>query len=131
MEKSDKKMLRQFGLILAGGFVVIFGLLLPWIWEHSYPVWPWVLAGALSLIALSAPIVLKPLYHIWMKLGHVLGWVNTRIILGLVFFAVFFPFGIIMRLFGKDPMARDIMSGEESYRVPSKSSPPEQMERPF
>lgn len=124
-------MLRQFGFILAGGFIFIFGLLLPWIWERTYPVWPWVVAGTSSFVALTAPIVLMPLYRIWMKLGHILGWINTRIILGLVFFAVFFPFGMMMRLFGTDPMARRMMSNEKSYRIPSKSSPPEQMQRPF
>jgi len=35
-------------------------------------------------------------------LGHVLGWINARIILGIVFFVVVMPIGLVMRLFGKD-----------------------------
>jgi hypothetical protein len=39
-----------------------------------------------------------------MAFGHVLGWINTRLIMGLVFVAMVIPTALLLRLFGKDPM---------------------------
>ena len=50
-----------------------------------------------------------------MKLGHALGWINSRIILGLVFIIVVQPIAFIMNLFGYDPL-RKIKNAEDSYR---------------
>lgn len=50
--------------------------------------------------------LLKALYGYWMKFAHALGWVNTRIILSLVYFLIFTPLALIFRLLGKDPMER-------------------------
>lgn len=71
--------------------------------------WVWItlsaIAAVLVLGALVAPSLLRPVYRGWMKLGEVLAWVNTRIILTLVFFLVVTPIGLVMRLFGRSPMA--------------------------
>ena len=37
---ADKKELRQFGLVFATGITLIFGLFLPWLFEHPWPLWP-------------------------------------------------------------------------------------------
>lgn len=50
--------------------------------------------------------LLKALYKAWMKFAHALGWVNTRIILSLVYFLIFTPIALIFRLIGKDPLER-------------------------
>ena len=60
-----------------------------------------------------------------------LGWINTRIILSLVFFAVFLPYGVVLRLLGKDPMARRLDENIDSYRVHSNAASRDKMERPF
>lgn len=49
---------------------------------------------------------LKFIYGYWMKFAHVLGWVNTRIILSIVYFFIFTPLALIFRLMGKDPLGR-------------------------
>lgn len=123
--------LRKFGLTTGAIVVVLFGLLLPWLFSRSYPYWPWVLAGILWVWALIAPATLKPVYDGWMKVGHVLGWINTRIILGLMFFTVFFAAGLILKALGKDPMSRKIDKSVESYRVASRVHTKDHVERPF
>jgi len=128
---TDKTELRKFGLIFGVGLVLIFGLFFPWLADKPWPAWPFIAAGAFILLALVFPTGLKPLYIAWMKFGHVAGWINTRIILGVVFFAIFLPFGLIMRLFGSDPMKRKLDNASASYRIASHSSPKNQMERPF
>lgn len=122
--------LRNFGLITSALLILFFVVLIPWIWDLAYPMWPWVVAAALSLAALVAPARLRPVYRVWMRFAELLGWINTRIILGLIFYLIFVPFGLLMRLV-RDPMRRSRDAGAASYRVPSQGPKPENMEKPF
>ena len=101
-----KKVLKEFGLITGAILVILFGLFFPWLFEHKYPLWPWFVAGILWLWALVLPATLIQVYRAWMAIGHGLGWINSRIILGIMFYLIILPIGLTMRLFGKDPMAR-------------------------
>lgn len=134
MSKSNAKMsnkeLRKFGLVTGGMLILFFDLLIPWIWGLSMPMWPVIAAAILGSLALVLPAVLQPVYKIWMRFAEALGWVNTRIILSLIFFLIFLPFGVIMRMFN-DPMRRKFDRTADSYRVLSNPTKPENMERPF
>ena len=123
--------LRKFGLTTGAIVAALFGLLLPWLFNHGYPYWPWILAAVLWLWALITPATLKSVYNGWMKVGHVLGWINTRIILGLMFYTVFFAVGLVLKILGKDPMSRKIDKTAESYRVTSRVHTKDHVERPF
>lgn len=127
----DEKQLRQFGFIMAGGLILFFGLLIPWIWDRAFPLWPWIAAGIFAASGLIYPRMLSPIFSVWLKIGHVLGWINTRIILGVVFFVIFFPVALILKALHKDPMARRFEPDQASYRVPSTQPPREQLEKPF
>ena len=93
--------------------------------------WPWIGAVVFAATGLLLPMVLKPLYLLWMKIGHALGWFNTRLILGLVFFVMFAPLALVFRLFRHDPMKRRLEADATSYRQPSHHLPRERMEKPF
>ena len=123
--------LRRFGLSTGAVTAVLFGVLLPWLWGRGWPLWPWGLGGLLVGVALVCPGCLRPVYRAWMGLAHVLGWINTRLILGLMFFVILAPIGILMRLLGWDAMRRRQHRAEPSYRTPSKQPNPGNMERPF
>ena len=124
--------LRQFGLVMAAALVVVFGLALPWLFSRPLPTWPYAAAGALVALALAVPRALGPLHRVWMKVGHALGWVNTRIILSALFFVLVFPIGLLMRLFGKDTIMRSRDPNLESYRIASApKADPKSMEKPF
>jgi hypothetical protein len=58
-----------------------------------------------------------------MAAGEVLGWINTRVLLCLIFYGLVTPMGIIMRRLGRDPMRRSFEPGVETYRIlkPSRS----------
>lgn len=124
------KELRKFGLVTGGMLILFFDLLIPWIWDLSMPLWPLIVAGVLATMALVFPASLGPVYKVWMRFAEALGWVNTRIILGVIFFVIFFPFGMIMRMFN-DPMRRKLDASADSYRLPSSPTKPANMERPF
>ena len=126
-----RRELRNFGLVFGGGLIVFFGVLLPWIFEKPWPLWPWVGAGMFAVTGLALPGLLRPVFYVWMKLGHALGWINTRIILGLVFFIMFAPIALALRMFGKDPLHRKLEDDVGTYRVSSEKLPRERMEKPF
>jgi len=127
----DRQELRKFGFVFATGLVLIFGLFFPWVLEKPSPYWPWIVAAVFAGSALILPQTLKPVFLLWMKIGHVLGWINTRIILGVVFFIIFAPVALLMHLFGKDPMHRRLDETASTYRINSEKLPRERMERPF
>lgn len=122
--------LRKFGLLTGLLLIVFFCGLIPWIWSFSPPLWPLIAAGVLGLPAIVFPKALSPVYKVWMAFAGVLGWINTRIILSLIFYLVFLPIGLIMRLF-RDPMHRSLDSSADSYRVESQPPKTENMEKPF
>ena len=132
IEQLDKQGLRKFGVITGAIVVGLFGLLLPWLLGINWPLWPWYLAGALWVLAIVIPVALNPIYHVWMRFGLILGWINTRIILGLVFYILFTPYALILKVLGKDPMSRKLDASINSYRVPSNNHHArEHMGRPF
>ena len=110
-----QKTLREFGFLICILFPFLIGWALPLIGGHSFRTWTlWL--GIISLIlAISKPRLLVYPYRVWMKLGHILGLVNSRIILGLVFLIVLQPIALIMRIFGYDPL-RTKKFAQKSYR---------------
>jgi len=122
---------RNFGLVTSAIVVGLFGLCLPWLFSLAYPKWPWIFGGILGAWALLAPTTLKPIYAGWMKFGNVMNWINTRLILGIIFYGLILPFGLVMRLFGKDPMRRKLDSSMPSYRVKSHNDGKDNVEHPY
>jgi hypothetical protein len=66
-----------------------------------------------------------------MTVGEVLGWINTRIILGVLFYLLFTPIGLCMHLRGKDPMRRALSPEAESYRIVRQPRPASHMRHQF
>ena len=127
---ATTKELRDFGLIFGIIMVVLFGFLLPWFIEKTYPLWPWVVLTITGGLAVIYPLSLNPFYNLWMLFGSVMGWINTRLILGLVFYLVFVPYGLVMKLFGKDLLSRKLDSQVTTYRV-TNNKHDNNMENPF
>ncbi|MCP3671411.1 MAG: sxtJ [Gammaproteobacteria bacterium] len=128
----DSRGLRKFGLATGITVVMLFALFFPWVFDAtSMPVWPWIIAAMLWVPALGCPRLLNPVYVAWMKIGYALGWINSRVILGIVFYSLVLPMGLIMRLIGNDPMARKHDQTTASYRVQSTREPKERLEKPF
>ena len=114
-EIISRKKLREFGLLIGLGFPILLGWLLPSIFGHELRLWTLWLGIPGLILGLTAPRLLKYPYKIWMALGHALGWINSHIILGLVFILVLQPIAYIMRLTGYDPLRRRRI-GETTYR---------------
>jgi hypothetical protein len=120
--KITNKQLRSFGFVVGGIFGVI--ALWPVIVSSEDPRW-WAVAVAVCLLvpAIVFPKSLVWVYKWWMALGHALGWINTRIILGAIFYLVVTPTGLLRRWLGKDPMGRQLRPDLDSYRILRKPRP--------
>jgi hypothetical protein len=127
----DDKGLREFGLTFGAAIIVIFGLFFPWLLELSWPVWPWIIAAPLWLLALIHPEWLRWIYRAWMRFGLLASRVMTPLVLGIVFFVMITPMALVRRLMGNDPMKRALDRNQKSYRVKSTKSPKEKLEKPF
>jgi hypothetical protein len=127
---SDTKPLRSFGLLVGG----IFALISVWpaIGRGQPPrLWSLILGGMLIVLACVRPQGLAQVYRLWMTMGEILGWINTRILLGLIFYGIFTPLGLLMRLRGKDPMRRTLTPEADTYRVVRQPRPSSHMQHQF
>lgn len=126
----DGRGLRKFGLTTGAIVVALFGLALPWALGHSFPIWPWLIALPLWALGLFLPSTLQPIYRLWMRVGAVVGTLNTMIILGVVFYVLVTPMGLVLRWLGKDAMNRQL-GRASTYRISSRTPSAKHMERPF
>lgn len=129
-DQATNKELRQFGLVVGGVFSVI-GLWPVVFRDESLRLWAIILGSLLIVLGAIVPQCLKQVYRGWMKIGHVLGSINTRIILGIVYYLLVTPMGIIMRLMGKDPMHRALGENVDTYRVVRAVRPRRHMRNQF
>jgi len=126
----ETKQLRSFGLIVGGIFAVIG--VWPVLWRgQPLRLWSLILGGALIALALVWPRSLARVYRLWMAVGEVLGWINTRLILGILFYGIFTPIGLFMRLRGQDPMRRTLTPEVDTYRVVRQPRPASHMQHQF
>jgi len=117
MEHASKRsQLRSFGCIVGGLFLAIGAWPIVWSGAEGRT---WALAAGSLLVLFGGlrPTMLEPVYRGWMALGHVMGWINTRVVLGLFFYGILTPFGVIARLLGKEFLHVNIVSRAGTYRV--------------
>jgi len=93
---------------------------------------PFLGAGALAalLLAAAAPGLLAPLYHPWMRLARALGRINAFVLLGLVYYAVLTPIGLLRRLSVPDPLDERPGAAPSRWR-PRAPRPVEDYDRQF
>lgn len=106
---------RSFGLVFAVVFLVIGAW--PLMSDHAPRWWAMAVAGGFALIALVMPSVLAVPNRLWMKFGLLLGKIVSPIALGILFYAVFSPMGVVLRLFGKDPLRLKRDADATSYWI--------------
>ena len=121
IKKISKKQLRDFGYLIGFGLPFLIGWLIPLINGHPFRYWTLWISFPSLLIGIIRPELLKMPFKAWMKFGHLLGWINSRIILGLVFIVILLPISLVMKFFGYDPL-RLKKSNLISYRENKKDS---------
>lgn len=127
----DKQGLKHFALTLSVSVIVFFGILLPWLFNFNYPLWPWVLAGIISFWGYIAPGSLRPVYIGWMIIGLCINKVVTPVIMGVIYFSLFIPMGFILRKTGKITMDKGFDKNLTTYRKMSQVKKKNKLEKPF
>lgn len=127
---ASKQQLRHFGLTIGLFLPLVFSLIWPWLHNTASPSWPLIIGSLGIAMGLIAPNQLQQPYKLWMLLGHGLGWINSHLILGLIYLLVVQPIAMIMRLLGHDPLRRSFKPDLKSYRE-SCADKTVNLERPF
>ena len=104
------------------------------IWQE-YPVLYWPMGTVsivLSLIALFSAAASRKFYDLWMIFAHKLGYINSCILLSAIYFLIVTPYGLTLRLLGRDTMNRR-GPGKKSYWIskPKKIHSQQQFKRLF
>ena len=119
--KTSKRQLRDFGFLIGFGLPLIIGWLIPSITGHGFRAWTLWISIPILILGIIVPRILRKPYQLWMKFGYLLGYLNSRIILGIVFVLVLQPIAFVMRAFGYDPL-RSKKSNLLSYKESRKDS---------
>jgi hypothetical protein len=106
---------RGFGFVFAGFFALV--AIVRWWKEQGGAGWFAAAALAMLLIALARPSLLAPFNRLWTKLALLLSRIMNPIIMGILFFLVVAPIGLLMRLTGKRPLALEFDPAAESYWI--------------
>ena len=111
---------RSFGFVFAALFLIIG--LYPLLHASGIRLWAVAISGLFLLLAALRPQVLAPANRLWTKFGLLLHNIVSPIALGILFFLVVTPTGLLMRLLGKDPLRLRFDPAADSYWI--KRDPP-------
>ncbi len=107
--------LKVFGLIVLLFFGLVGGLVW-WRWEWlKVSIGIWSVGGLVTALFFAVRGLRLPLYLVWMNAVYPIGWLVSHLLLGIVYYLVMTPIGLIMRLLGRDPLERKIDRSAESY----------------
>jgi hypothetical protein len=115
--KPSRRELRQFGLLC----LLVFGGFAASIYFRGGSRLTMQLLSAAALVGgvlgVAAPMALKPIYVGWMVAAFPIGWTVSHVLLGLIFYGLLTPLGLLMRVVGYDPMHRGFDRDAKSYWI--------------
>ena len=112
----SKKQLREFGFLIGMFFPILIGWIIPAFSGHAFRIWTLYVGIPFLIVGILKPKLLVYPYQWWMVLGECLGWVNSRLLLGIVFIIILQPIALFMKIFGYDPLGKK-KCYKKSYRI--------------
>lgn len=106
---------RSLGIVFAAVFALIG--VVPWTFGGVLRLWALAIGALFLALALLAPSLLAPLNRVWTKLGLLLHRVVSPVVLGIMFFLVITPLGLLMRVLGKRPLRLGFEREARSYWI--------------
>ena len=106
---------RSFGIVFFIVFILI--AIYPLINQEEVKIWSLIISFLFLFLGLLNSKILTPLNKLWFKFGILLGKIISPIIMGIIFFLVVTPIGLLMRLFGKDVLNLKFNKKESSYWI--------------
>ena len=122
---------RSFGFV----FTIVFAVIgfMPLVFGDGIRIWSLVLATVILVLSLAFPKTLMPLNFLWTKFGQLLYRISNPLILGVLFFLIVTPTGLLMRAFGKTSLKIGFDHNIKSYWIERKppGPMPESMKQQF
>jgi hypothetical protein len=118
------------GLVI--GFPLFFGLIIPTLFGLKYSITPWIIGAVFIPFIFWRPLAFRYFYLCWMNFAIVLGTINSKILLTIVYILMFIPLGILFRIMGRDILKRKWDKDLKSYFTPiDQPRETNHLERPF
>ena len=117
MKKNDIKISsnKSFGFVFFVIFIVI--ALWPLLNEGNIRIWSLILSLVFLILGFLNSKILTPLNKLWIRFGILLGTIVSPVVMGIIYFGVVTPIGIIMRLFRKDILNLKIDRNKNTYWI--------------
>ena len=112
--KKKNKSNKSFGIIFFIVFLIIG--LWPLINGEDVRIWSILVSLPFLILGILNSRILSPLSYVWIKLGIIMGKFISPIIMAIIFYLLISPFGIVMRIFGKDLLMKKY-SKKSSYWI--------------
>tara|TARA_Y100001970_G_scaffold282739_1_gene396200 strand:+ start:681 stop:1073 length:393 start_codon:yes stop_codon:yes gene_type:complete len=114
---------KSFGLVFFVIFIII--ALWPLLNNGNIRIWSIIVSIIFLILGLLNSKILTPFNKLWMRLGALLGIIVSPIVMGVVYFGIITPIGLIMKLFGKDVLNLKLDKNKKTYwtlkkKIPSK-----------
>jgi len=111
---ETKRELRTFGIGLTIFFLLVGS---PLYYRGNFPNYRWFFAvsGLILLIATLRPGLLAPIHRVMARVARAIGWVNTMALLSIIFYGIFTPVGLLVKLLGRDSLDRKWDRQASSY----------------
>ena len=119
---------RNFGLVFFVFFLIIG--LWPLLGTNEIRYWSIFFSVIFFLLGITNSKLLNPLNKIWFNFGILLGKMISPLVMGIIFFLVVTPIGVIMRVFGKDILSLKYNKKNKSYWI-EKNGPKSKMKNQF
>ena len=128
--QANTAALKSFGFLMTWAFPLFIGLIAPWL-INLPPQW-WTLWVSLFFISLAliAPKLLYWPYKIWMFVASIIGFINTRLLLGATFYLLIFPIGLALKVTNKLQFKKTNQQ-HSNYVVRRDKIAKTQLEQPF
>jgi len=111
--KTGEKDIRIFGITM-GIILLIIAAFLFLKEKESFQLFIYI-AGSFISLGFLIPIILKPIYLVWMIFAVILGWFMTRVIISLLYYIIITPIGLFLRIIGKDLLDLKEKKNKKSY----------------
>jgi len=98
--QASKKDIRSFGITI--GIILFIVAIALFYYKNNLYQNIVLFAAVFAVTGLVTPILLKPIYLVWMIFAVILGWIMTRVILSVIFYLIMTPIGLITRIIGED-----------------------------
>ena len=119
---------RSFGIVFF--IVFLFIALYPITYSENIRIWSLIISFIFIILGLLNSKILTPLNKLWFKFGVILGKIISPIIMGIIFFLVVTPIGLIMKVLGKDLLRLKYNKKDNTYWI-EKNGPKSKMKNQF